>query len=94
MFLIYFWIYTFFLAIIVGFFVVIRIHALKFQNFQTVISKILKIICFALILLSFIGYIVIYIISDSWNTWEIELLKDIDKGVTNEEINNIDVNYY
>ena len=94
MFLVYLWIYTFFLAIIAAFFVVIKIHALKFQNFQTVISKILKIICFTLVSLGLIWYIIIYIISSSGNTWEIELLKDIDKSITNEEINDIDVNYY
>ena len=94
MFWIYFWIYTFFLAIIAGFFVVIRIHALKFQNFQTVIIKIIRIICITLISLAFIWYVIIFSISSSFNTWEIKSLKDIDKDNFNQKANDIEVNYY
>lgn len=60
MLVIYLWIYTVVLAIVWWFFVVTRIHAYKFKNFSSNISKFANILLVFLIILSILGFILIF----------------------------------
>jgi hypothetical protein len=70
----YFGLYSLFLVIVWGFFIIIRIHAIKFKNFQTSIITSLKILCFFLIFLSISWYIALYLIISSSSSSNIEKL--------------------
>jgi len=72
----YFWLYTIFLVFIAAFFIIIRIHALKFRNFQTQIVTSLRILCFLLIVFAIIWYISLYFILDWGKTYTIEKVEN------------------
>jgi len=63
--LLLFSLYTFFLVIIWGFFIVSKIHAYKFKNFSTNIEKITNLLFTTLLLLSILGYIIIFTLNTS-----------------------------
>ena len=64
---IYFWIYTLAVLIIWWFFIIAKIHSLKFKNYQPKIIKITHIITIILIILTLLGYIIILIHSLNWH---------------------------
>jgi antibiotic biosynthesis monooxygenase (ABM) superfamily enzyme len=63
MLLIYIGIYTLFLVAIWSLFILARIHALKFQKFSTAIPKVTNLLLIALVVLSLLGYIMIFLSS-------------------------------
>ncbi len=65
---IYFWIYTFIIIIIWAFFIIAKIHSLKFKNYQPKIEDFSKIITIVLAVLSIIWYIAIFIYTNNPNT--------------------------
>ncbi|MDD4151640.1 MAG: hypothetical protein PHR68_03420 [Candidatus Gracilibacteria bacterium] len=67
-----FGIYTLFLALIWGFFVVAKIHAYKFKDFSPNIEKVTKILAIVLFIISILGYIVVYNFKGSFYTVKIE----------------------
>ncbi len=79
----YFWIYTLFLVIVAAFFIIIRIHALKFKNFQTRIVTSLRALCIFLIILAILGYVSLYIIV---NSWKIASINNLEKAKTVTDI--------
>jgi glycerol-3-phosphate acyltransferase PlsY len=91
----YFWLYTLFLVIVWWFFIIIRIHAIKFKNFQTSIVTSLKILCFILIFLSISWYVALYFIV-SWKTsTNIEKIDKTDNVVEiKETINSLQEEIY
>ena len=60
MIIVFFGIYLIFLALIWGFFIVAKIHAYKFKDFSQNIEKVTKLLLFALIFLSILGFFLIY----------------------------------
>lgn len=67
MFLVYIWLYTLFLVIVWGFFIVTKIHAYKFKNFSNYMTKVFPLIFIVMLSLSIIWYIIIFI-SNTWNS--------------------------
>lgn len=67
-----FGIYTLFLALIWGFFVVAKIHAYKFKDFSPNIEKVTKILAIVLFIISILWYIVVYNFKWSFYTVKIE----------------------
>lgn len=65
MFWIILWIYTFFVLVVWALFILVRIHALKFNSFQTKISINLKILCVLLIILTFLWYVFVFSVSSN-----------------------------
>lgn len=57
---VYIWLYTFVLAILWGFFIILKMHAYKFKNFSNNITKITNILLIFLWILSLIWYILIF----------------------------------
>jgi hypothetical protein len=79
---IYFWIYTFSMVIIWGFFTIAKIHSLKFKNYQPKIVYLTKIINIVIIILTILWYIFIFVYSWWKNTYTLE---NINKKKTNIE---------
>ena len=77
----YFWLYSLFLVILWWFFIIIRIHAIKFKNFQTSIVTSLKALCFFLIFLSISWYIALYMIINWANSSSIEKIDKVENVV-------------
>lgn len=77
-----FGIYTLFLALIWGFFVVAKIHAYKFKDFSANIEKVTKVLAITLFIISILGYIVIYNFKWSFYTVKIE---DTNADTVNQE---------
>lgn len=72
MIVIIFGIYTLFLALIWGFFVIAKIHAYKFKDFSVNIEKVTKLLAITLFIISILWYIVIYNFKWSFYTVKIE----------------------
>lgn len=70
MLLIYLWIYTFLLALLWGLFIVAKIHAYKFKNLSLNIVKVTNFLLVFLIILSTLGYVIIFFSSSSTVTVE------------------------
>jgi len=68
MLIVYLGLYTFFLALIWGLFIVAKIHAFKFKNFSSNIIKVTNFLLFFLITLSILGYVIIFTLPVSTNT--------------------------
>lgn len=90
MFWIVLWIYTFFVVIVWALFILIRIHSLKFKNFQTKIVRNIRLLCFSLTFLTVLWYILVFIITSDkninsfsifWNNLTNDLEKNIDPRV-------------
>ena len=82
MFLVYIWLYTLFLVVIWWFFIVIKIHAYKFKNFSNYITKIVSTLFIVLIILSILGYLIIFI----YNPWSTAYKVDLN----NQNINSVE----
>jgi len=78
MLLVYIGLYTLALAIIWGFFIVLKIHAYKFKNFSENITKITTLLLIFLISFSLLWYILIIFWYDSKNNFEINITNDTD----------------
>jgi len=79
---IYFWIYTFSMVVIWGFFIIAKIHSLKFKNYQSKIVDLTRIVNIIMIILTILWYIFIFIYSWWEDTYTLE---NINKGKTNIE---------
>lgn len=64
-------IYLIFLALIWWFFIVAKIHAYKFKDFSHNIEKITKLLLIILILLTIIGFFLIY--NYKWSLYTVEI---------------------
>ena len=78
MFLVYFGIYTFILAVLWGFFMVARLHSYKFKTFSKNIEKVTLILAIFLISLSILGYVMLFFIDTSGTTFEITPTKKVE----------------
>ncbi len=85
----YYFIYTLFLVFIWWFFVILRIHALKFKNFQTKIVTFTKALCISLIILSILGYILLYYIVSNKTYWVKKIDKINNSSKIEQELNNV-----
>lgn len=94
MFWIYIWLYTLFISIIWWFFIVIKVHAIKFENFQSKIRKVLRLMSFTLVSLTVLWFLTIYVMTNNENTSTIKTVKEIDNSNIEESKKDIDVNYY
>ena len=72
---IYFWIYSFSLIVIWAFFIIAKIHSLKFKNYQPKIAWYTKIITILLSILTILWYILIF-----FNTWSVNTSKVKDEN--------------
>ena len=68
---IYFWVYTLSMIIIWWFFIIAKIHSLKFKNYQPKIVDITNIITIILVVFTILGYILIIFFSKSPNSYDI-----------------------
>jgi hypothetical protein len=84
---IYFWIYTFSMVVIWGFFVIAKIHSLKFKNYQPKIVKLTWIINIVMITLTILWYLFIFILTNNSNTYTLENTSST-KWEIEEEISN------
>lgn len=82
MIIVFFGIYLIFLALIWGFFIVAKIHAYKFKDFSQNIEKITKLLLFALIFLSILGFFLIY--NFNWSLYSVEI-SDINADNVSQE---------
>lgn len=88
---IYFWIYTFSMIIIWGFFIIAKIHSLKFKSYQPKIVKITNLINIAMIILTTLWYVFIFM-NYSWsNTYTLESISEYSWGIRNEVGNFNDI---
>lgn len=71
MFSVYIWLYTFFLVIAWWFFIVTKIHVYKFKNFSNYITKVIPFLWTMLIILSILGYIIIFIYNPGTSTYKV-----------------------
>ena len=72
LFWIYFWVYTLIMLFIWWFFIIARIHSLKFKNYQPKIVHITKIITIVLWIFTILGYILIFSLWTSPTTYDIK----------------------
>lgn len=82
MIIVFFGIYLIFLALIWGFFIVAKIHAYKFKDFSQNIEKVTKLLLFALIFLSILGFFLIY--NFNWSLYSVEI-SDINADNVSQE---------
>ncbi len=75
-------IYLIFLALIWGFFIVAKIHAYKFKDFSQNIEKITKLLWVVLLVLTLIGFILIY--NFNWSLYSVEI-PDINADNVSQE---------
>lgn len=76
MFSVYIWLYTFFVVIAWWFFIVTKVHVYKFKNFSNYIGKVVPLIAIFMLILTIVGYIIIFT-SDIWNsTYKIDFTND------------------
>ena len=78
MFLVYIWLYTLVLTFIWWFFIVLRIHAIKFKNFSYNISKVTNTLFVILVLLSIFGYILIFYWLDAKDNYDVNIKRSND----------------
>jgi len=64
---IYFWIYTLSMIMIWGFFIIAKIHSLKFKNYQPKIIDLTRLATYTLSVLTIIGFILIFFFSGNGN---------------------------
>ncbi len=101
MFFLLLWIYTISIIAIWWFFIVARIHAYKFKNFSPHIKKVTFTLTISLIVLTILGYTIVFSLKDNingLNFWEkndsTPVLDNIKK--TNSKLNNTEewvINY-
>jgi hypothetical protein len=77
---IYFWIYTFSMIVIWGFFIISEIHSLKFKNYQPKIVTLTRIVNIVMVILTILWYVFIFNYLWIWNTYTLE-----NKSKTNIE---------
>lgn len=82
MIIVFFGIYLIFLALIWGFFIVAKIHTYKFKDFSQNIEKVTKLLLFALIFLSILGFFLIY--NFNWSLYSVEI-SDINADNVSQE---------
>ena len=78
MFLVYFGIYTFILAILWGFFMIAKLHSYKFKTFSKNIEKVTMVLAIFLISLSILGYVLLFFIDTSETTFQITPTKKVE----------------
>lgn len=91
MFLFTLWVYTLIIIVIWAFFIVIRLHAIKFANFQSSIRKLLKILFIFLLVFTILWYIILFSIDFDH---KISTVKDIWDLNIEKSLDNLDSNYY
>lgn len=69
---IYFWIYTLSIIIIWWFFIVAKIHSLKFKSYQPKIIWLTNILTIVLSIMSIIWYVLIFIFTGEANTYDLK----------------------
>ncbi len=69
---IFFWIYTFSLIVIWSFFIIAKIHSLKFYNYQPSILIVTKVVLVVLSIVSALWYILIFTSTWNYNSFSIE----------------------
>ncbi len=69
---IYFGIYTFSIIVIWAFFIIAKIHSLKFKNYQPTIVWYTKIVTTILTIFTILWYILIFVFAWSSNTYNIK----------------------
>jgi len=88
---IYFGLYTFLIVIIWGFFIIAKIHSLKFKNYQPKIIWITRMVNIFLILFTVLWYILISIYAGGSRTYtvkdSVEKKENIESSISN--FNNI-----
>lgn len=72
---IFLWLYTFFLIIIWGFFIIAKVHAYKFKDFSERIESVTKIMLILMIILSLSWYALIIYMWNWKNTWKLDFTK-------------------
>jgi len=82
MLIIYLWIYTFILALLWWLFIVAKIHAYKFKNFSSNIIKVTNLLLIFLVVLTILGYIIIFFFSWDSMTWKSLPWENISHDVT------------
>ncbi len=100
MFYLVLWTYTLSIIVIWWFFVVAKIHAYKFKNFSPHIKKVTFWLTFSLVVMSILGYILVFSIKSSldnfsvWNNTSFSNIieKDTDKTERGNDSNVIDYN--
>ena len=83
---IYFGFYTFSIIVIWAFFIVAKIHSLKFKNYQPKIVWYTSIVTIILSIFTFLGYILIFFFAWSSNTYDIK--NTAPKGEVQKQIDN------
>ena len=83
---IYFWIYTFVIIIIWSFFIIAKIHSLKFKNYQPKIVCITNVITIILAILTLIGYLLIFIYS--WSSNSVDIHDTVKKTKIEKNMDN------
>lgn len=81
---IYFWFYSFSVVVIWAFFIIAKIHSLKFKNYQPKIIGHTNIITILLTTLTVLWYILIFFMSSSSNTHEIKVTSSNKSEVENK----------
>ena len=81
---IYFWIYSFSVVVIWAFFIIAKIHSLKFKNYQPKIILHTNIITILLSVLTVLWYIVIFFMSDSSSNHEVKIIPSDDSVIENK----------
>ena len=85
---IYFWVYTFSLVVIWGFFIVAKIHFMKFKNYQPSIESLTNVLRITFIVLSLLWYILIFFGTPKISTYNINKTVKDDKTKVESEISN------
>lgn len=65
---IFLWLYTIFLVVIWGFFIIAKIHAYKFINFSNYIEVVTRTLLVLLLILSALWYALIFYMHTWWRT--------------------------
>ena len=86
---IYFWVYTFCMIVIWWFFIIAKIHSLKFKSYQPKIIKITSSINLVMIILTILWYISVFMKFWWTNDYTLEQPQRSDSKIENE-ISNFD----
>lgn len=90
----YFWLYSLIIAIIWGFFIILRLHSLKYNNFQILIWRNVKILFFILLILTIIWYVLVFMIINSEWVSSVKILDKVSDINMETEINKTESVYY
>jgi hypothetical protein len=68
-----------------GFYAVARMHTMKFKNFSTHIAPVTNILMVFLIILSIIGFILIFSLNSGDSTYELQVNENLNNSETNSK---------